>query len=116
MGEGALKVTVGGELGMDVAGTLFDKTGALPRQMHFSFQQRVEVPHGNGNVTKRLSTDMKARAVTFNPSQQEQRECALQTSSTHCTWYFASSASIWIWIWTSYAQALSSLHEVLFLA
>jgi hypothetical protein len=62
------------------SGTLFDKTGALPRQMHFPFPQRVEVPHGNGNTTKRLATDMKARATTLNPSQQEQRECALQAS------------------------------------
>jgi hypothetical protein len=36
----------------------------------------------------RAATDMKARATTFNPSQQEQRECALQASGTHCTWYF----------------------------
>jgi hypothetical protein len=34
------------------------------------------VTHGNGNATKRLSTDMKTRAATFNPSHQEQRECA----------------------------------------
>ena len=70
------------------SGTLFYKTGALPRQIHFPFPQRVEVPHGNGNATKRLATDMKARATTLNPSQQEQRECALQASGTHCTWYF----------------------------
>jgi hypothetical protein len=47
-------------------------------KMHFPFQQRVKLPHGNGNAAKRLSTDMKARARTFHPSQQEQRE------SAHC--------------------------------
>jgi hypothetical protein len=78
--------------------------------IYFPFQQRAEVPHGNGNATKRLSTDMKARAITFNPSQQEQRECALQTSGTHCTCYFHLRRS-----GSRYAQALSSLHEVLLL-
>jgi hypothetical protein len=43
-------------------------------------QGKCTSPLGNGNATKRLSTDRKARAVTFNPSQQEQRECALQAS------------------------------------
>ena len=55
------------------------------------------MPHGNGNATKRLATDMKARATTLNPSQQEQRECALQASGTHCTWYFhLRRSAIWI--------------------
>ena len=80
------------------------------RQMPFPFPQRVGVPHGNGNATKRLATDMKARATTLNPSQQEQRECALQASGTHCTWYFHLRRS-----GSRYAQALSSLHEVLLL-
>jgi hypothetical protein len=53
---------------------------------------------------------MKARAVTFNPSQQEQREYTLQASGTHCTWYFHLRRS-----GPRYAQALSSLHEVLLL-
>jgi hypothetical protein len=79
--------------------------------MYFPFPQRAEVPHGNGNATKRLATNMKARTTTFNPSsQQEQRECALQASGTHCTWYFHLRRS-----GSRHAQALSSLHEVLLL-
>jgi hypothetical protein len=61
--------------------------------MHFPFQQRVEVPHGTmATQPKGLATDMKARAPSpltpVNNVQQEQRECALQASGTHCTWYF----------------------------